>query len=128
MTLRIVLLRDRSGRAGGNIDEKDSPDRGVGAAELAMELTEVMVFVRLELALEGTGGSGMARRVELLAISRIIVAPRIRLLEMGGFDCVGVTVLLLQAVDALAGSLGATLCSTLKPRTVQRFLASTMDA
>ena len=82
--LRKVLLRESSVRPVANV-EKDSPDLGVGAAELPIELIDVMVLVRLELTLEGTGGGGMARSVELLAMLCNMVAPRMRLLVFGGF-------------------------------------------
>ena len=71
MTLRMVLLRGRSGRADASA-ENDSPDVGVGAAELAIELIEVIVLLRLTFLLvgmlPGTGGGGIARSVVSLAI------------------------------------------------------------
>lgn len=125
-----MLLRDRSGRADDIAVNEDSADRGVGAAELFTELMEVIVFERLTFALlgvlDGIGGGGMALSVVSLAMLCNIVAPRCRLVVFG-LCWVGVTVLLLKAVDALVVSGREAGVATWNPRTEQMFFASVMQ-
>lgn len=94
-----------------------------------MELIEVIVLVRLPLALAGmlgTGGGGIALSVVSLAILCRMVAPRCRLVVFG-LGCVGVTVLLLQAAEARGGSCLAAVVVISKPMTEQMFFASVME-